>query len=132
MGGWFKFNQRFWTPWRNYRARMLRLSNVIENPLPSGSDLQLPSRVRLRFSAVDGDCEFSISLSGTTTTYYLPLGRELTMVVQANATIETDANTIVEVDLGHFTSEFRVIIGEGIPTSDGYGLQKYGIDPYGR
>ena len=119
MGGWIKFNQRFWTPWRNYRARMLRLSNFIENPLPSGSDLQLPSRVRLRFSAVDGDCEFSISLSGTTTTYYLPLGRELTMVVQANATIDTDANTVVEVDLGHFTSEFRVIIGEGIPVSDG-------------
>ena len=34
MGGWFKFNQRFWTPWRNYRARLLRLSDVIENPLP--------------------------------------------------------------------------------------------------
>ena len=44
----------------------------------------------------------------------------------------TDANTIVEVDLGHFSSEFRVIIGEGIPVSDGYGLQKYGVDPYGR
>ena len=111
---------------------MLRLTNIIENPLPSGSNLQLPSRVRLRFSAVDGDCEFSISLSGTTTTYYLPLGRELTMVVQANATIDTDANTIVEVDLGHFSSEFRVIIGEGIPVSDGYGLRKYGVDPYGR
>lgn len=132
MGGWFKFNQRFWTPWRNYRARLLRLSDVIENPLPSGSNLQLSSRVRLRFSAVDGDCEFSISLSGATTTYYLPLGEERVFVVQANAVISTDANTIVEVDLGHFSSEFRVIIGVGIPTSDGYGLQKYGVDPYGR
>lgn len=132
MGGWFKFNQRFWTPWRNYRARLLRLSDVIENPLPSGSNLQLPSRVRLRFSAVGGDCEFSISLSGTTTTYYLPLGEERVFVAQANAVISTDTNTIVEVDLGHFSSEFRVIIGVGIPTSDGYGLQKYGVDPYGR
>lgn len=127
-----KRGQRFFSHWRKYRARLLRLSDLIENPLPSGSNLQLPSRVRLRFSAVDGDCEFSISLSGTTTTYYLPLGEEMVFVVRANAVISTDANTIVEVDLGHFSSEFKVIVGVGIPTSDGYGLQKYGVDPYGR
>lgn len=127
-----KFKQRVFTHWRKYRARLLRLSDLIENPLPSGTNLQLPSRVRLRFSAVDGDCEFSVMLSGTTDTYYLSVGDELILTVPQYAIIDTDANTIVEVDLGHLTSEFRVIIGEGLPVSDGYGLQKYGVDPYGR
>lgn len=127
-----KRGQRFFSHWRKYRARLLRLSDLIENPLPSGSNLQLPSRVRLRFSAIDGDCEFSIVSSGITTTYYVSLGEEKIFTVPQEATVITDANTIVEVDLGHFSSEFRVIIGEGIPVSDGYGLQKYGVDPYGR
>lgn len=127
-----KRGQRFFSHWRKYRARLLRLSDLIENPLPSGSSLQLPSRVRLRFSAIDGDCEFSIVSSGVTTTYYVSLGDEKIFTVAQDATLITDANTIVEVDLGHFSSEFRVIIGEGIPVSDGYGLQKYGVDPYGR
>lgn len=127
-----KRGQRFFSHWRKYRARLLRLSDLIENPLPSGSNLRLPSRVRLRFSAIDGDCEFSIVSSGITTTYYLSLGEEKIFTVPQEATVITDANTIVEVDLGHFSSEFRVIIGEGIPVSDGYGLQKYGVDPYGR
>lgn len=127
-----KRGQRFFSHWRKYRARLLRLSDLIENPLPSGSNLQLPSRVRLRFSAIDGDCEFSIVSSGITTTYYVSLGEEKIFTVPQEATAITDANTIVEVDLGHFTSEFRVIIGEGLPVSDGYGLQKYGVDPYGR
>lgn len=127
-----KRGQRFFSHWRKYRARLLRLSDLIENPLPSGSNLRLPSRVRLRFSAIDGDCEFSIVSSGITTTYYVSLGEEKIFTVPQEATVITDANTIVEVDLGHFSSEFRVIIGEGIPVSDGYGLQKYGVDPYGR
>ena len=127
-----KRGQRFFSHWRKYRARLLRLSDLIENPLPSGSSLQLPSRVRLRFSAIDGDCEFSIVSSGITTTYYISLGDEKIFTVAQGATLITDANTIAEVDLGHFSSEFRVIIGEGIPVSDGYGLQKYGVDPYGR
>ena len=127
-----KRGQRFFSHWRKYRARLLRLSDLIENPLPSGSSLQLPSRVRLRFSAIDGDCEFSIVSSGVTTTYYVSLGDEKIFTVAQDATLITDANTIVEVDLGHFSSEFRVIIGEGLPVSDGYGLQKYGVDPYGR
>ena len=127
-----KRGQRFFSHWRKYRTRLLRLSDLIENPLPSGSSLQLPSRVRLRFSAIDGDCEFSIVSSGVTTTYYVSLGDEKIFTVAQDATLITDANTIVEVDLGHFSSEFRVIIGEGLPVSDGYGLQKYGVDPYGR
>lgn len=127
-----KRGQRFFSHWRKYRARLLRLSDLIENPLPSGSNLRLPSRVRLRFSAIDGDCEFSIVSSGITTTYYVSLGEEKIFTVPQEATVITDANTIVEVDLGHFSSEFRVIIGEGLPVSDGYGLQKYGVDPYGR
>lgn len=127
-----KRGQRFFSHWRKYRARLLRLSDLIENPLPSGSSLQLPSRVRLRFSAIDGDCEFSIVSSGITTTYYVRLGEEKIFTVPQEAMVITDANTIVEVDLGHFSSEFRVIIGEGLPVSDGYGLQKYGVDPYGR
>ena len=127
-----KRGQRFFSHWRKYRARLLRLSDLIENPLPSGSNLRLPSRVRLRFSTIDGDCEFSIVSSGITTTYYVSLGEEKIFTVPQEATVITDANTIVEVDLGHFSSEFRVIIGEGIPVSDGYGLQKYGVEPYGR
>lgn len=129
--GLINFNQRFFTHWRKYKARLYKVSKWITNPLPSGSSVLMPSRLRLKFLAVDADSSFTISQAGNSITYNVNQGEERVVVVQANATLVTDNAGRVEVDLGQFRSDWAVIIGVGHPITDGYGLSRYGVDPYG-
>lgn len=129
--GLINFNQRFFTHWRKYKARLYKVSKWITNPLPSGSSVLMPSRLRLKFLAVDADSSFTISQAGNSITYNVNQGEERVIVVQANATLVTDNAGRVEVDLGQFRSDWAVIIGVGHPITDGYGLSRYGVDPYG-
>lgn len=125
------FNQRFFSHWRKYRARLYKVNGWINTPLPSGSSVLMPSRLRLRFLAVDADSSFTVTSGNDSVTYNLSQGDEKVIVVQANARLTTDNAGRVEVDLGHFRSDWAVIIGVGTPITDGYGLSKYGVDPYG-
>ena len=129
--GLINFNQRFFTHWRKYKARLYKVSKWITNPLPSGSSVLMPSRLRLKFLAVDADSSFTVSQAGNSITYNVNQGEERVIVVQANATLVTDNAGRVEVDLGQFRSDWAVIIGVGHPITDGYGLSRYGLDPYG-
>lgn len=129
--GLINFNQRFFTHWRKYKARLYKVSKWITNPLPSGSSVLMPSRLRLKFLAVDADSSFTVSQTGNSITYNVNQGEERVIVVQANATLVTDNAGRVEVDLGQFRSDWAVIIGVGHPITDGYGLSRYGVDPYG-
>lgn len=129
--GLINFNQRFFTHWRKYKARLYKVSKWITNPLPSGSSVLMPSRLRLKFLAVDADSSFTVSQAGNSITYNVNQGEERVIVVQANATLVTDNAGRVEVDLGQFRSDWAVIIGVGHPITDGYGLSRYGVDPYG-
>ena len=125
------FNQRFFSHWRKYKARLYKVSDWIRSPLPSGSSVLMPSRLRLKFLAVDDDSSFTVSQAGNSITYNVQQGDELVVVVQANAILRTDNAGRVEVDLGQFRSDWAVIIGVGHPITDGYCLSRDGLDPYG-
>lgn len=126
-----KLGQRFFTHWRKYKARLFKVSGWINNPLPSGSTVLMPSRVRLKLIAQDADSSFTIRSGTNSITYNLSQGEEFVIVVNANNYLVTDNAGRVEVDLGHLRSDFAVIIGVGHPITDGYGLSRYGVDPYG-
>lgn len=126
-----KFGQTFFTHWRKYKARLFKVSGWIANPLPSGSTVLMPSRVRLKLIAQDADSSFTIRSGTNSITYNLSQGEEFVTVVNANNYLVTDNAGRVEVDLGHLRSDFAVIIGVGHPITDGYGLSRYGVDPYG-
>ena len=125
------FGQRFFTHWRKYKARLFKVSGWISNPLPSGSTVLLPSRIRVRMTARDADSSFTIRSGNTSITYNLRQGEEFITVVNANTFLVTDNAGMVEVDLGHLRSDWAIIIGVGHPITDGYGLSAYGVDPYG-
>ena len=57
-----KFGQTFFTHWRKYKARLFKVSGWINDPLPSGSTVLMPSRVRLKLIAQDADSSFTIRL----------------------------------------------------------------------
>ena len=123
--------QRFFTHWRKYKARLFKVSGWIANPLPSGSTVLMPSRVRLKLIAQDADSSFTIRSGTNSITYNLSQGEEFVIVVNANNYLVTDNAGRVEVDLGHLRSDWAIIIGVGHPITDGYGLSRYGVDPYG-
>lgn len=123
--------QRFFTHWRKYKARLFKVSGWINNPLPSGSTVLMPSRVRLKLIAQDADSSFTIRSGTNSITYNLSQGEEFVIVVNANNYLVTDNAGRVEVDLGHLRSDWAIIIGVGHPITDGYGLSRYGVDPYG-
>lgn len=126
-----KLGQTFFTHWRKYKARLFKVSGWIANPLPSGSTVLMPSRLRLKLIAKDADSSFTIRSGNNSITYNLSQGEEFVIVVNANNYLVTDNAGRVEVDLGHLRSDFAVIIGVGHPITDGYGLSRYGVDPYG-
>lgn len=126
-----KLGQTFFTHWRKYKARLYKVSGWIANPLPSGSTVLMPSRLRLKLIAKDADSSFTIRSGTNSITYNLSQGEEFVIVVNANNYLVTDNAGRVEVDLGHLRSDFAVIIGVGHPITDGYGLSRYGVDPYG-
>ena len=126
-----KLGQTFFTHWRKYKARLFKVSGWIANPLPSGSTVLMPSRLRLKLIAQDADSSFTIRSGTNSITYNLSQGEEFVIVVNANNYLVTDNAGRVEVDLGHLRSDFAVIIGVGHPITDGYGLSRYGVDPYG-
>lgn len=126
-----KLGQRFFTHWRKYKARLFKVSGWIANPLPSGSTVLMPSRLRLKLIAQDADSSFTIRSGTNSITYNLSQGEEFVIVVNANNYLVTDNAGRVEVDLGHLRSDYAVIIGVGHPITDGYGLSRYGVDPYG-
>jgi len=126
-----KLGQRFFSHWRKYKARLFKINNLVESPLPSGSTILLPSRLRLKFIATDGDSSFVIRYDDHSDTHVVKNGDELILTVNANNFLQTDNRGRVEVDLGHLRSDFAVIIGVGHPITDGYGLSQYGVDPYG-
>lgn len=125
------FGQKFFTHWRKYKARLFKVSGWISNPLPSGSTVLMPSRVRIKMTARDADSSFTIRSGNTSITYNLRQGEEFITVVNANNFLVTDNAGMVEVDLGHLRSDWAIIIGVGHPITDGYGLSAYGVDPYG-
>lgn len=126
-----KLGQRFFSHWRKYKARLFKVSGWINNPLPSGSTVLMPSRVRLKLIAQDADSSFTIRSGTNSITYNLSQGEEFVIVVNANNYLVTDNAGRVEVDLGHLRSDWAIIIGVGHPITDGYGLSRYGVDPYG-
>lgn len=72
---------------------------------------------------------FTTSLNGEDTDYTVLQGEEFILVVQANTTLTTGATGEVYVDLGQRSSDWAKIIG--ILDNAGYGLDQYGVDPYG-
>lgn len=126
-----KFGQRFFSHWRKYKARLYKVSGWITNPLPSGSTVLLPSRIRVKLIATDADSVFSVNTGVKTVMYYVERGNYIITTLNANTWLQTDNAGRVEVDLGHLRSDWAVIIGVGHPITDGYGLSRYGVDPYG-
>lgn len=126
-----KFGQRFFSHWRKYKARLYKVSGWITNPLPSGSTVLLPSRIRVKLIATDADSVFSVNTGVKTVMYYVERGNHIITTLNANTWLQTDNAGRVEVDLGHLRSDWAVIIGVGHPITDGYGLSRYGVDPYG-
>lgn len=126
-----KFGQRFFSHWRKYKARLYKVSGWITNPLPSGSTVLLPSRIRVKLIATDADSVFSVNTGIKTVMYYVERGNHIITTLNANTWLQTDNAGRVEVDLGHLRSDWAVIIGVGHPITDGYGLSRYGVDPYG-
>lgn len=126
-----KFGQRFFSHWRKYKARLYKVSGWITNPLPSGSTILLPSRIRVKLIATDADSVFAVNTGVKTVMYYVERGNYIITTLNANTWLQTDNAGRVEVDLGHLRSDWAVIIGVGTPITDGYGLSKYGVDPYG-
>lgn len=126
-----KFGQRFFSHWRKYKARLYKVSGWITNPLPSGSTVLLPSRIRVKLIATDADSVFAVNTGVKTVMYYVERGNYIITTLNANTWLQTDNAGRVEVDLGHLSSDWAVIIGVGTPITDGYGLSKYGVDPYG-
>lgn len=126
-----KFGQRFFSHWRKYKARLYKVSGWITNPLPSGSTVLLPSRIRVKLIATDADSVFAVNTGVKTVMYYVERGNYIITTLNANTWLQTDNAGRVEVDLGHLRSDWAVIIGVGHPITDGYGLSRYGVDPYG-
>lgn len=126
-----KFGQRFFSHWRKYKARLYKVSGWIANPLPSGSTVLLPSRIRVKLIATDADSVFTVNTGVNSVVYYVERGNHLVTTLNANTWLQTDNAGRVEVDLGHLRSDWAVIIGVGHPITDGYGLSRYGVDPYG-
>lgn len=126
-----KFGQRFFSHWRKYKARLYKVSGWIANPLPSGSTVLLPSRIRVKLIATDADSVFTVNTGVKSVVYYVERGNHLITTLNANTWLQTDNAGRVEVDLGHLRSDWAVIIGVGHPITDGYGLSRYGVDPYG-
>lgn len=126
-----KFGQRFFSHWRQYKARLYKVSGWIANPLPSGSTVLLPSRIRVKLIATDADSVFAVNTGVKTVMYYVERGNYIITTLNANTWLQTDNAGRVEVDLGHLRSDWAVIIGVGHPITDGYGLSRYGVDPYG-
>lgn len=126
-----KFGQRFFSHWRKYKARLYKVSGWITNPLPSGSTILLPSRIRVKLIATDADSVFAVNTGVKTVMYYVERGNYIITTLNANTWLQTDNAGRVEVDLGHLRSDWAVIIGVGHPITDGYGLSRYGLDPYG-
>ncbi len=126
-----KFGQRFFSHWRKYKARLYKVSGWIANPLPSGSTVLLPSRIRVKLIATDADSVFTVNTGVKSVVYYVERGNHLVTTLNANTWLQTDNAGRVEVDLGHLRSDWAVIIGVGHPITDGYGLSRYGVDPYG-
>lgn len=126
-----KFGQRFFSHWRKYKARLYKVSGWITNPLPLGSTVLLPSRIRVKLIATDADSVFSVNTGVKTVMYYVERGNHIITTLNANTWLQTDNAGRVEVDLGHLRSDWAVIIGVGHPITDGYGLSRYGVDPYG-
>lgn len=126
-----KFGQRFFSHWRKYKARLYKVSGWIANPLPSGSTVLLPSRIRVKLIATDADSVFAVNTGVKTVMYYVERGNYIITTLNANTWLQTDNAGRVEVDLGHLRSDWAVIIGVGHPITDGYGLSRYGLDPYG-
>ena len=126
-----KFGQRFFSHWRKYKARLYKVSGWIANPLPSGSTVLLPSRIRVKLIATDADSVFTVNTGVNSVVYYVERGNHIITTLNANTWLQTDNAGKVEVDLGHLRSDWAVIIGVGHPITDGYGLSRYGVDPYG-
>lgn len=126
-----KFGQRFFSHWRKYKARLYKVSGWIANPLPSGSTVLLPSRIRVKLIATDADSVFTVNTGVKSVVYYVEQGNYIITTLNANTWLQTDNAGRVEVDLGHLRSDWAVIIGVGHPITDGYGLSRYGVDPYG-
>lgn len=126
-----KFGQRFFSHWRKYKARLYKVSGWIANPLPSGSTVLLPSRIRVKLIATDADSVFTVNTGVNSVVYYVERGNHIITTLNANTWLQTDNAGRVEVDLGHLRSDWAVIIGVGHPITDGYGLSRYGVDPYG-
>lgn len=125
----FANSDGYFTHWRHYRARLATVQPWIDQPLSNGNSVLIPERLRLKFVAVTGDCVFTTSLSGKDTDYTVLQGEEIILVVQANMTLTTGATGEVYVDLGQRSSDWAKIIG--ILDNAGYGLDQYGVDPYG-
>ena len=125
----FANSNGYFTHWRHYRARLATVKPWIDQPISNGNSVLIPERLRLKFVAVTDDCTFTTSLSGEDAEYVIPKGEEKIIVVQANTTLTTGATGEVYVDLGARSSDWAKIIG--ITDNAGYGLDQYGIDPYG-
>lgn len=125
------FNNRYFSHWRHYRARLSKVRNWLDTPVSSGNSYLIPARLRLKLVAVSGDCTFTVAISGQETEYEVLQGKEFILTVQANSTLTVDAKGEVYVDLGFESSEWGKIIGINDPENAGYGVAPYGVAPYG-
>ena len=117
------FNNRYFSHWRHYRARLAKVRNWLETPVSSGNSYLIPARLRLKLVAVSGDCVFTVALGGQETEYNVLQGEEYILTVQAKGE--------VYADLGFESSEWGKIIGINDPENAGYGVAPYGVAPYG-
>lgn len=125
------FNNRYFSHWRHYRARLAKVRDWLDTPVSSGNSYLIPARLRLKLVAVSGDCTFTVAISGQETEYEVLQGKEFILTVQANSTLTVDAKGEVYVDLGFESSEWGKIIGINDPENAGYGVAPYGVAPYG-